>query len=777
MTEPTRKLAAIMFTDIVGYTSLMGKDSKKALDLVRRSKDIQKPLVEKFNGKWLKEMGDGAMAQFNTALDAVNCAVHIQRVSRADFDADIRIGIHLGDITLENNDVYGDGVNVASRLESIADPGGVYVSESIERATRGQTDIQAKYIGEVNLKNVDYGVRTYALQGTGLPVPDLKDSKGITGRFFAEIERRGVARAGVIYILLSLLFILVLPYFQSWLDLPTWSKPVLITFLGFGFPIALYLAWRYERSPEGFIRTTSDKSWQNPLNARQRKPLTGNYIMGGLILFIALLYVLPENKPENKPETSPENTIVEVSEDDKSIAVLPFVNMSNDPDQDYFSDGMMEEILNHLFKIGDLQVTSRTSAMQYKGTNKSITEIAKELGVSTILEGSVRKSGNRVRITVQLIDGQTDKHLWAETYDRNLSDIFAIQSEVAQTIATTLQAEIQPEVRLRIESQPTDNTDAYNLYLEALKLNAVDDKENKQAIAILEEVTKLDPNFSRAYVALGYRLQTGATYLTSDGRMDPATAWIISKPYFDKALELDPDNGEAHMRMAWSTLWFDWNFEGARIEYEETKRIFPNYSWTDYLVTTENFKQAAKEAEKSVEIDPTNGLAWSSIILAQYFSGDHEKALQNIENALSDSLSWVVLTLSESARVSMYLGQYEKALAIINKIYEGQPGLKSPRIFAIQAICEHYLGNDSIVTELMDKLEENSSRSAGGSPAFYLAMMYAVLGDVDESYKWLDKSYEEREVEMYWLKVEPPFEPIRSDPRWQGMLDKVGFPK
>jgi class 3 adenylate cyclase len=171
----TRQLAAIMFTDIVGYTALMGKDSNKALELVRISKEIQKPLVEQHNGKWLKEMGDGAMAQFASALDAANCAIAIQKSARAELDAKLRIGIHLGDVQLEDNDVYGDGVNVASRLESIADPGGIYISESIEKAIRGQTNIQATDLGEIRLKNVDYGVRTYAIQGVGLPLPEANN--------------------------------------------------------------------------------------------------------------------------------------------------------------------------------------------------------------------------------------------------------------------------------------------------------------------------------------------------------------------------------------------------------------------------------------------------------------------------------------------------------------------------------------------------------------------------------------------------------------------------
>jgi len=241
----SRQLAAIMFTDIVGYTALMGKDSAKALELVRISKEIQKPLVEKHHGQWLKEMGDGALVKFGTALDAVNCAVEIQELARAKFDGKLRIGIHSGDITVENNDVYGDGVNVAARLESIADPGGIYISESIEKAIRGQSDIQAKYLGESRLKNVDYGVRTYAVQGVGLPIPEVKEDKQLSGHLWAEVQRRGVIQAGATYVVLSLLLILLLPYANSLVNLPTWSSTALLGILIAGFPVALYLAWNY----------------------------------------------------------------------------------------------------------------------------------------------------------------------------------------------------------------------------------------------------------------------------------------------------------------------------------------------------------------------------------------------------------------------------------------------------------------------------------------------------------------------------------------------------
>jgi len=436
MSETARQLAAIMFTDIVGYTALMGKDSDKALALVRISKEIQKPLVEKHNGKWLKEMGDGAMAQFSTALDAVNCSIEIQEIARGKLDAKLRIGIHLGDVTVEENDVHGDGVNVASRLESIADPGGIYISDNIEKAIQGQTDVQAKYLGEVKLKNVAYGVRTYALQGVGLPIPEVTQEKQVSGRFLAELQRRGVVRAGATYVVLSLLLILLVPYASSMIDLPQGSTTALFTVLFVGLPIALYLAWNYERSPEGFVRTSSKESWQNPYKGSQKKPLTSNVIIAVMALIIIVTYVYPRyfSSSEAGNGASIETTI-----GDKSIAVLPFVNMSNDPNQEYFSDGISEELLNALVRIPGLKVVGRTSSWTYKGvTNKDLKAIGKELGVGTILEGSVRKAGTNIRITAQLVNTKDGFHLWSHTYDRELTDIFAVQDEITAAIVDAM---------------------------------------------------------------------------------------------------------------------------------------------------------------------------------------------------------------------------------------------------------------------------------------------------------------------------------------------------
>ena len=688
----TRQLAAIMFTDIVGYTALMGESDTKAYQLLKKNRQVQKPIIEKYNGKWLKEMGDGVLASFQTISDAVYCAIEIQQKCKQETDLKLRIGIHQGEVIAEDGDVFGDGVNIASRIEPLAPVGGIYVTESVFRNIENKEGINVSFVREESLKNVKHPVKIYEIdvQASEMVIPDVPIVETVS-----EVKTRATG----------------------------WVKPVFII------------------------------------------PL--------ILLVVVVAYLVYTNLVKSNDTT--EQSEQEIR--DKSIAVLPFVNMSDDPDQEYFSDGMMEEILNHLFQIGDLLVTSRTSVMKYKGTVKSIPEIAQELGVSVILEGSVRKSGNQVRIMVQLIDGQTDKHLWSNSFDRTLDDIFSIQSEVAQNIASTLHAEIHPEVRLRIESQPTDNMEAYNLFLEARKLDLYSEDENKKALTLLHRVIKLDPNYSMAYVHIGLRFQSGATFSARGGGMDPREADLMSRPYLKKAIELDPDNGFAHQWMACSLLWFNWDFEGAEREYKEVKRIYPNSTWTDFLIATGKFEEALEGAQHAMDFDPNAFGAWIDLVDASYFVGEYQNTIDLIKTAMADSVNNTGLnTLSGIGRIYTYLEKYKDALEVVEIIRKTYPENISPRVSMIEAISEYHLGNMENVNQIIEKLKVHSMDNAGGSPSFYTAMIYAQMGEVDTAFDWLEKAYETHEVEMYWLKVEPPFKPLHDDPRWQVMLDKVGFP-
>jgi TolB-like protein len=398
-----------MFTDIVGYTRLMGTDEQKAVDMLSRNRFIHQSCIDKFNGTLIKEIGDGILASFSLASEAVRCAMEIQKESKEQ-GIPLKIGIHEGEMNFSGSDVIGDGVNIASRLQEIAQEGCIAISGKVYSDIKNQAGFHTKFIGDKKLKNVDDPIKVYNV----LCENEIQST---------EKEKANKSRNPLIY-----------------------------------------------------------------------------YISGGIIVLFVIILIW-QFFPSK--ETNSQLQKVEVMEIDRSIAVLPFRDMSQNKDQEYFCDGMMEEILTHLYKIGDLRVTSRTSVMGYKETNKKVKEIARELGVAHILEGSVRKSQDRIRITVQLIDSAQDQHLWAETYDSELADIFAIQSEVAQQVALALKAAISPEVKKRIEAPPTENLEAYELYLKGNSVYDFTVEGIYNAMEYYNQAIALDEDLSDAYVGLG----------------------------------------------------------------------------------------------------------------------------------------------------------------------------------------------------------------------------------------------------------------------------------
>lgn len=764
----SRHLAAIMFTDIVGYTALMGKDSHKALELVRHSKEIQKPLVEKHNGKWLKEMGDGALAQFNTALDSINCALEIQRTSRADFAGDLRIGIHLGDITLENDDVFGDGVNVAARLESIADPGGIYISESIEKAIQGQTDVQTQYLGEVQLKNVAYKVRTYSVQGVGLPIPQIKEDKELSGHLWAEVQRRGMVRAAISYLVIALLLILIWDKLPSWgLILPHWWFQALLTVLGIGFPIALLLAWYFERSPKGFVKTTSKESWQNPFRAEKRKPLTGKYSVVVLTLVIIILYFLPNQK----------GLIVDSKKAiDKSIAVIPFDDISPKGDQKWFSEGVTSAILKNLTLIKDLKVKSKTSVIPYRGSNKTVPQIASELGVSYILEGEIQLVDDSVRITAQLIDAISDTHIWSENYDRPFNGIFSLQSSIAKNVAEVLEAEINPEVTSKIDKHPTNSAEAYALYLRAVHY-----EDAEEIFSLLDQAIAIDSSYADAYALKGLTWLWYLGGLWGSGNNSVQTVISNSSRLLLEALELDPHNALAHFALGAIQLWYFWNFEEAEREWSKAKDLDPEtpYLYGNYcelLIATGRFYEALNLAQEAFDKE----LISEPLLIPFIFAGRKEVADSLLDTQLDMSTHLQDLHPETVAiQALFYLERFEEAIRFSERITSDGTSLKdvNSRLLAVMAMSYHSVGEPNKMNEIIKILEDRSNASlVGVSPAYHLALIYSHKGDTEKAFEWLENAYRTHEIEMYHLKTDPPFESLHEDPRWNEMLEKVGVP-
>ena len=678
-----RQLAAIMFTDIVGYTALMGKSSKKALELVRISKEIQKPLVKKYNGKWLKEMGDGALAQFSTALDAVNCAVEIQEHARAKFDGKLRIGVHLGDITIENDDVYGDGVNVASRLESIADPGGIYISDAILKAIQGQSDVQTKYLGEVKLKNVAYGVRTYALQGVGLPVPEIKEKQS-DGSSWKNVGRRGVLQAVLI----------------------------------------------------------------------------------GLILVIAAIYFYPKYFAEKRP--------LKLKVADKSIAILPFVDKSPNGDQVWYTNGIMEEVRNYLVQVQNLRITSGAETMDFKDSDKFPKEIGEELGVAYVLAGSVMRLDNNVKINVQLIDVSTGEYRWAESYDQELTGVFSILSEVAQKVASTLDAQIQSQLIERMEQMPTENMEAYDLFLKALGSYLIVSTDSKQRVEWLNEAIQLDRNFARAYGLLGETILFQTGYAQNK---NPSDVGVEAKAMIEKALLLDPLDGQIHAHMANYYLWYEKDFNKAEIHNLISIRQAPSserayLSYLCFLLPTGRFQEAIPIGTKLIEIAGNNPGNQGMNALLWAFNNEEEKMNESIRKAKQEPNN--ILAITESARAYLILKQYDQVLEILDLSDSIQ---QIPRVKGLKSIAYYKTGDIENHNRELNALIQKSTETAGGSPSFYIAMIYSSKNNVDEAFLWLEKSFQDNEIEIHWLKVEPEFESLYNDPRWQVMLDKVGFPE
>ncbi len=539
-----RQLAAIMFTDIVGYTALMGKDSQKALELVRISKEIQKPLVEKHNGKWLKEMGDGAMAQFSTALDAVNCAVEIQKLTRDDFAGKLRIGIHLGDITIENNDVYGDGVNIASRLESVADPGGIYISDAILKAIQGQTDIQTRYLGEVKLKNVSYAVRTYALQGSGLPEPATK----------LDLKSQGISKL-------------------AWL--------LLVTLLLVG-SIATYL----------FTQNNTDNVDDNGV---------------------------------------------------KTVAVLPFKNLSDDSETEYFVDGVMRVILANLAGIGDLKVTSGRAVEQYAEGYSSAKEVGEALNVDYLIETKVEKIDNQIKIMVKVVDTRNDRQIWDETYNEEWKDVLKLQSNLSLSIAENLNTTLtDPEIKMIRAADDIDPV-AQDYLFKAWAYNRSGDMGEKQKIEWAIDMTKkaiaIDSGYTMAWMVLG-NFESNYYQFGHDRSNDQK---LKVKQAYDHALLLQPE-------------LFDVQYYKARYLYVIEK---------DYLKALQIYEELAIKYPQKVFIKASLGNTHRRL-------GNFALAKQFYAELVLLEPTWTGVRYSYGQTLAI-LRKYKEAEKVFHKVIEMRP--------------------------------------------------------------------------------------------------------
>ena len=548
----TRKLAAILATDVVGYSRLMSADEAGTLARMTAHLDeIFKPAISEHQGHVVKTTGDGLLAEFSSAVEAVECAVQIQ-TSMAERDKNdpedrrvtFRIGINLGDIIIQDGDIFGDGVNVAARIEALADPGGVFISQSVADQIAGKIDTPLEDLGKHEVKNIPRPVHVFRmlLDGAepGQPLPKAMKSK--------PQSRNGVLAAAVL-------------------------------------------------------------------------------VAAG----VAAVVLWPSPPPPVVTTASQEKT-AQVLSDKPSVAVLPFVNMSGDKKQEYFSDGLTEDLITDISKVSGLRVIARNSTFSYKGKSPDVREVGKDLGASHVIEGSVRKAGGTVRITVQLISAADGSHVWAERYDRELKDIFAVQDEVIGKIIAILSIKLTSEEKTRIAHYETDNLEAYDLLKRGRQQESFfTPAANAQAVEFYKRAIALDPKYAKAYAHLSILKGIIATFGKVEN-IEKSHAEALK--YAEMAVALDPSLPLAHFALG---------------------RILSRPKIAEYPRAIETFR-------KAIRLDPNYADGYANLAFVSIFTGDADGAQGYIETAMQMNPHYPFWYLFARSMARYFKGDYQGAV-------------------------------------------------------------------------------------------------------------------
>src|SRR5450432_775033 len=643
-----RQLAAIMFTDIVGYTALMGDDEGKAFELLRRNRQLQKPLIEQYKGKWIKEFGDGVLASFQTGTDAVKCANQIQLASLNTSDLKLRIGIHLGEVVFEDNDVFGDGVNIASRLQALAPIGGIYISEAVFRNIENQKEIETEFVKQENLKNVKHPVNIYQLKIIS-PIKVISDIDTLPG------------------------------------------KPV-------------------------------------------------------------------SNKKASQ----------------QSIAVLPFVNMSNDMEQEYFSDGISEEIINSLVQLPQLRIVGRTSSFSFKGKNEDLRLIGEKLGVTNILEGSVRKSGNRIRITAQLIEVESGFHLWSQKFDKELVDIFEVQDEISKAIVEQLLIELDKFQIKAPAKTSTRNVEAYNFFLKGRFQWSKRSAEGlKKSIEYYEWAIQEEPDYAAAYAAMSDSYSLLCAYHI----VAPENSILKARSIAKKSAMLDPKLAEAFEAIGHVELLYDWNWEKAGKSYQRALELNPNYATAlqrSALLSSlfDRHDEALVRILQAVYLEPLSLIINTDAALIYFIKKEYELAIEKclqvleMDPAFAVALFVIGLAYEQLMKFDLALEYFNKA----DKLTNGNTIIRSSLIHAIGKS-----GDKNKAAALFEELKRVPA-DIYLSP-YSLACAFIGLDDVPSALECLEKAVDAHSVWLIHLhmKSDPRLIPLKGNIRFLALLNQMGL--
>ncbi len=540
-----RRLAAILAADVVGYSRLVGADEEGTLARIRALRlEVVEPHLARHHGRMVKLMGDGALVEFASVIDAVSCAVEIQKImaqraaGQAEQDRIVyRMGINVGDVVVEGDDILGDGVNIAARLEGLAEPGGICISGKVYDEVHSRLDFAYDDLGKQRVKNIEEPVRVYAIR-VGAEV-------GVKGRAVGGAGAAGRSRR------------------RKSPKVPLMAAAAAVILIGAGVT-----AWL--------------RPWEAPV----------------------------------APEVAVPAQLPMLSDDRPSLAVLPFDNLSGDPEQEYFVDGMTEDLITDLSQVSGLLVIARNSVFVYKGKAVNVQQIGRELGVKYVLEGSVRRAGNRVRINAQLVSAIDGTHIWAERFDREITDVFALQDAVTRKIVTALAVRLTQGEEQRLSRGGEISPEAYDMLLRGLeRLRRYTPEDNRLSRDYFERALALDPNFARAHADLAF---SHSMDLLSGWTASPEESLLLAKKHGDFALELDPNLREVHFALG-SVYLRERRFEEAIESSLRAIKIDPNYA--DAYVQMAWFQMYAGRAgdgleliEKAMRLNPHSSFFYSAVL-------------------------------------------------------------------------------------------------------------------------------------------------------------------
>ncbi|GGD57379.1 TPR end-of-group domain-containing protein [Muriicola marianensis] len=633
-----KQLAAIMFTDIVGYTTMMGQDETKTLELLRQSRAIHLEQIRKHDGEVIKEMGDGMLARFANPLDATLCARDIQLDAR-NLLCKIRIGIDFGEVTVEQGDVFGNGVNIASRLQSIADPGGIFLSSKVRESIGNDCDIIFDKLGELPLKNVALPVTTYAIA-----------------------------------------------------------------------------------DPE-FPKTSHHR----------KKELSGSDII-------------------------------------ESIAVLPFHSLSGDPEQQFFVDGMHDALITELAQINSLRVISRTSTLRYRNTTSPMLHIAGDLGVDAIVEATVFKDKNHIRIQVQLIKTIVkEEHLWAKSYDRELKNVLSMYNELVKDITEEIDAKLTQRERDQVENYYEVIPEAYETYLKGVHYWEQLSKEGlDRSLECFLKSTQLDPNFAPAYTAMaGVWLGRAQMGFVNQAKALPN---VYKNMY--RSMSLDGENAESYFWRASLHTWIDWEWDKAYKAFKRALELNPNNAkgrayFAHLLAITNRLQEAVAEAELSIQLDPFNELIQSLYGMVLNYARKFRSAEAILLNIIKDRGNHPI-AYSTLRTVYFNLGEYDRSYEMFKVSYLEKGEARSAEIL------EEGFREGGYPTALSGVAEYKSEdRDGAYHTPWQIATLYTRAGNSERAIEYLKKAYEIRDPNMPYLGIDPIFDRLRDLPEYQELLNQM----